>query len=422
MATVLERRPRVRGLDETGRRVALRVGIDATQILFGVSGGVEVYFRTLVRALAASKATTPVIIARDAQEKVLREQFPEVEIRALPTVYDAFAVRAKRWVMRKMVGAGVTPPRPSIPFKTLEDELGLDVLHCPVQMFADESFCSPSVLNLHDLQHIHFPENFAPAELELRRVRYAASATRANAIIASSEYTRRDILSNFDVSPAKVHTIPVACDPDVIAGLKTFSEEDARERYRLPQNFAFYPAAFWPHKNHVRLFEALAAVRRSSLQHDLKLVCAGCRKHSGREEIERGLDRFKVRGHVMFLDHIPTTHLAGVYKASTFCVVPSLFEASSYPVIEAQMLGVPAMCSAITSLPELMEGEAGLLFDPRSPDDIAQKMLRWLKDPADRQANADRGRIRAMREHSLQAYASRVRDLYAGITGSDLDV
>jgi alpha-1,3-rhamnosyl/mannosyltransferase len=103
-------------------------------------------------------------------------------------------------------------------------------------------------------------------------------------------------------------------------------------------------------------------------------------------------------------------------------VVPSLFESSSYPVIEAQTLGVPAMCSAITSLPELIEANAGLLFDPHSPDDIARQMLRWLKDPADRQAYAESGRVRATREHSLQAYASRMRDLYAGITGSDLDV
>jgi len=422
VATVLERRPRVRRLDETGRRVALRVGIDVTQILFGVSGGVEVYFRTLVRALVSSRAITPIIIARDVQVKVLRELFPDIEICELPTVYDAFSVRAKRWVTRRIGGRSIAPPRPSIPFRTLEDELGLNVVHCPVQMFADESFRSPSVLNLHDLQHIHFPENFTSAELKLRHVRYTASAMRASAIVASSDYTRRDILAHLDVAAEKVHTIPVACDPDIAAGLQQFSEHDARERYRLPEAFAFYPAAFWPHKNHVRLFEALAIVRRRALHHDLKLVCAGCRKHSGREAIEQALDRFRVREHVLFLDHIPTAHLGGVYKASSFCVMPSLFESSSYPVIEAQTLGVPAMCSAITSLPELMEAEAGLLFDPHSADDIAQQMLRWLKDPTDRQAYAERGRIRATREHSLQAYASRMRDLYAGITGSDLDV
>lgn len=422
MATVLERRPRVGGLDQTDRTVALRIGIDATQIVFGVSGGVEVYFRTLVQTLAASRATTPILIARDSQASELRRQFPGVEVRALPTVYDAFAVRAKRWMTRKLVGHSPTPPRPSIAFETLEEELGLDVLHCPVQMFADESFRSPSVLNLHDLQHVHFPENFTSAELELRRVRYAASAARASAIVASSEYTRRDILANLDVSPDKVHTIPVACDPAVVAGFTSFTEHDARERYRLPPNFAFYPAAFWPHKNHVRLFEALAIVRSRSLHHDLKLVCAGCRKHSGRETIEQALDRFQVREHVQFLDHIPTAHLGGVYRASQFCVVPSLFESSSYPVIEAQTLGVAAMCSAITSLPELMEGDAGLLFDPHSPEDMAQQMLRWLKDPAGRRACAERGQIRATREHTLQAYSSRMRDLYVGITGSDLDV
>ncbi len=323
---------------------------------------------------------------------------------------------------RKLIGGPATPPLPSVPFRIVEEELELDLLHCPVQMFADGTFESPGVLNLHDLQHLHFPENFSTAELTLRHQRYDESAQRAAAIVASSDFTRGDILAHLDVSDAKVHTIPVACDPEIIDGAHRFSTETARERYRLPEMFAFYPAAFWPHKNHARLFEALAIVRSRSLRHDLKLVCAGCRKHSGRDAVEQALDRFDVRDHVLFLDYIPTAHLGGVYKASQFCVMSSLFESSSYPVIEAQTLGVAAMCSAITSLPELMDEGAGLLFDPHSPESIAEKMLRWLDDPTDRREHAERGRTRAAREHSLQTYASRMRDLYASIIGRDADV
>jgi glycosyltransferase involved in cell wall biosynthesis len=423
VATALQTRPQSQSPLEGHCRVALRVGVDATQIVFGVSGGVEVYFRTLVRALSATgNSVAPVVIAREEQAATLRRELPGVPLRILPTVRDQLTVRAKRWIVRRLVSGGATPPLPAVPFGVLEDELELDVLHSPVQMFSDENFRSPSVLNLHDLQHVHFPENFTDAELTLRHERYTSSARRADAIVASSEFTRRDILNHLDVAAEKVHTIPVACNPEVAAGLRSFSLHDARERYELPENFAFYPAATWPHKNHVRLIEALAIVRSRSLRHDLKLVCAGCRKHSGRDAIEQALDRFDVRDHVRFLDFIPTAHLGGVYRASLFCVMPSLFESSSYPVIEAQTLGVPSMCSAITSLPELMDGEAGLLFDPTSSEDIAENMLRWLNDPTDRRQRAERGRTRAIREHSLLTYASRMRDVYAGIVGRDVDV
>ena len=422
MATLLESRHE----RDIGRPCdALRVGVDATQIVFGVSGGVEVYFRTLVRALLLDDDVDPVVVARADQVPHLRAVFgDDLLIRSLPIIYAPLAVRTARWLRRKLGTAATvqSPPPPSVPFRDVERELDLDVLHSPVQMFADDGFLSPGVLNLHDLQHIHFPENFSPAEREIRNRLYGSSARRADAVIASSEFVRRDIVRHLGLAPENVHLVPVACDPDDFAGAETFSADDAADRYDLPETFAFYPAAFWPHKNHVRLIEALAIVRSRAPQHDLKLVCAGCRAHSGLAAVEEALDRFSVREHVRFLDFIPTEHLGGVYRASTFCVVPSLFEASSYPVIEAQSLGVPAMCSSVTSLPELMAGGAGLLFDPASAEDIADKMLRWLNDPADRREHAERGRARAARDHGLDAYAARMRGVYARITGRDTDV
>jgi len=93
--------------------------------------------------------------------------------------------------------------------------------------------------------------------------------------------------------------------------------------------------------------------------------------------------------------------------------MPSTFEASSYPVIEAQVLGVPAMCSNVTSLPELMCDGAGLLFDPFDSADIAAKMLRWIDDPEDRKAHVERAQKKACRDHSLANYISGLERAYA---------
>ncbi|HEX6984549.1 MAG TPA: hypothetical protein VF170_04195, partial [Planctomycetaceae bacterium] len=193
MATVLENRRDHLTAGRRRGRAAVRVGVDATQIVFGVSGGVEVYFRTLVRALLLDRErVSPALVARAEQVPRLRADFGDLPIRVLPTVYAPLPVRAARWLRRKLGPAPAvqTPPPPSVPFRAIEQELGLDVLHSPVQLFADLGFRAPGVLNLHDLQHVHFPENFTPAEREMRDRLYGDSARHAAAVVASSEFVR----------------------------------------------------------------------------------------------------------------------------------------------------------------------------------------------------------------------------------------
>ncbi len=397
---------------------ATNVALDVMQIQFGVSGGVEVYMKTLVRALlheTAGKVHLTLLCHSD-QLAPLQALFGDEVAYYTSTVPATASLGA---AMRSTVLRGkdndAPGPHAHISFARLGEDRGIQLLHSPVQIFSQTDFTVPAVLNLHDLQHLHYPENFTPGDLEARHRLYSQSAELASAIIASSDFVRQDIIERMGVPASKVHTIPVACNPEVIEGLQKFSPEQAKQTYHLPETFAFYPAQFWPHKNHARLIEALAIVRARSPQHNLKLVLSGYRFLSGWPLVEQALEAHNLQDHVLFLDFVPSEHLGAIYRLAMFCIMPSLFEASSYPVIEAQMLGCPAMCSNITSLPELVVDGAGLLFDPLSPEDMADKMLRWLNDPDDRRLYAERGQRRARRNHSLEEYASRVMDVYSKV-------
>ena len=390
---------------------SLHVGLDVMEIKFGASGGVEVYMKTLVRALTAEAIRVTLLCTPD-QLRHLRSLFDDqvAYYSFNPELAVSLFLSAQRLLLRNEKTA--VAKHTNVSFARLRERLGIDVLHSPVQIFSRTDFLMPSVLNLHDLQHLHHPENFTEGDLRARSRLYAHSVALASAVIASSDFVRHDIIERMGMPAAKVFTVPVACDPDVESGLREFTAEQARQKYHLPQTFGFYPANFWLHKNHARLIEALAITRNRAPLYDFKLVLTGYRKLSGWPHVEQALDKFNMRNHVLVLDYIPTKHLAAIYREAAFCIVPSLFEASSYPVIEAQTLGCPAMCSNVTSLPELMIEGAGLLFDPLSVEDMAEGMLRWLKDPADRLAYAERGQRRARLRHSLPAYATRIRQIY----------
>jgi FkbM family methyltransferase len=394
----------------------LHVAIDTLEIVFGISGGVETYMKMLTSALVESGRRVTLICLPD-QMAALRRLFG--------TKVGYFVMRKSRAVAlaievpNRILGARLrlSAATSMATFSRLREDIGVDLLHSPVQIFSVLDFRVPSVLNLHDLQHLHFPENFTPSDIDARNRLYGLSASLADAIVVSSDFVRNDLVTQMQVPPAKVFTVPVTWDPRVVEGLGGFSVQDATSQYKLPPIYAVYPAQFWPHKNHARLVKALRIVRDKRPNIDLKLVFTGYRGHSGWPAVKATIEELGLEADVICLDHVPVYHLAAIYKGSIYCVMPSTFEASSYPVIEAQALGVPAMCSDVTSLPELVRGEAGLLFDPFDVEDIAAKMLQWLDDPEDRGAHAARARAKATHEHSVEQYVNGLANAYEHACG-----
>ncbi|WP_456717412.1 MULTISPECIES: FkbM family methyltransferase [unclassified Bradyrhizobium] len=394
----------------------LHVAIDTLEIVFGVSGGVETYMKMLTSALVESGRRVTIICLPD-QMAALRRLFG--------TKVGYFVMRKSRAVglaievPNRILGARrrLSAATSMATFSRLREDIGVDLLHSPVQIFSVLDFRVPSVLNLHDLQHLHFPENFTPSDIDARNRLYGLSASLADAIVVSSDFVRNDLVTQMQVPPAKVFTVPVTWDPRVVEGLGGFSVQDATSQYKLPPIYAVYPAQFWPHKNHARLVKALRIVRDKRPNIDLKLVFTGYRGHSGWPAVKATIEELGLEADVICLDHVPVYHLAAIYKGSIYCVMPSTFEASSYPVIEAQALGVPAMCSDVTSLPELVRGEAGLLFDPFDVEDIAAKMLQWLDDPEDRGAHAARAQAKAAHEHSVERYVNGLAKAYEHACG-----
>lgn len=387
------------------------VAIDTLEIIFGVSGGVETYMKMLTNALIKSGKSTTLICLPEQLESLRAIFSTEVSYLVMESS-DAreIVLRGKSTFLRQEFRARMSNTLAT--FSRLKEDFGIDIIHSPIQLFSVTDFTIPSVLNLHDLQHLHFPENFHPGDVEARKRLYGLSASLADAIIVSSEFVKNDLVEKMFIPPSKIFTIPVTWNPSVVEGLNKFSVDQARARYALPDSYVIYPAQFWVHKNHVRLIEALKIVRSSQTKIDLKLLLTGYRGHTGWPAVEEAIKRAGLHDHVICLDHVPVDHLAALYTASLFCVMPSTFEASSYPVIEAQYLGVAAMCSNITSLPELMKEGAGLLFDPYDSNDIADKMLRWILKPEDRAPFIERAKQRVIREHSIENYLSKLNLVY----------
>ena len=166
-------------------------------------------------------------------------------------------------------------------------------------------------------------------------------------------------------------------------------------RTALPQRYLFYPAQFWPHKNHLRLVEALGILRQRDLR--VPLVLTGSWSGTLRERtFEKTMSHARsmnVDEQLTVLGYVPDSDMAGLYRGAAALVFPTFFGPTNLPIIEAWALGCPVVTSDIRGIREQV-GDAALLADPREPEALAAAIERvWTDEELARELVA-RGRAR----------------------------
>ncbi len=311
-------------------------------------------------------------------------------------------------VRRASSPAGAVAASPPDPFLA---SLAPTVVHFTHQRFAPVP--AKTIFNPHDLLHRHHPEVFTPEVFALREALYIAWCQQATLVAADTPWVKDDLAVQYDLPRDKVRVVPFGGQ---ITESHCSDLTEARLRLRLPERFTFYPAQTWPHKNHIRLVEALALLRdRDDLT--VNLVCTGLQNEHW-PAIQRRIDELGLRQQVRFLGFVSPGDLRALYRLAEFVTLPSLFEGAGIPVLEAFAEGAPLTCSNTTSLPA-MAGNAALFFDPLDVESIADALRRMTADGSLRQELARRGSAR-LEFFTWERTARTYRALYRQLAGLSL--
>lgn len=266
----------------------------------------------------------------------------------------------------------------------------IDVIHTPVQFFPDLTFSGPMITTLHDLQHFHYPEFFTQQEIEFRNTFYKKSAEFAERVIVSFGHVKDDIVKFYDIPPEKIDVCPFGIDEPKKIDQKRFPS--VRRRYGLLERYLFYSANTWRHKNHMGLIRALKLVHeRYGIK--IPLVCTGHKYPDYFPELEKAIRDMGLDGHVVFTGYVPEDDLHLMLKNAELAVIPTLYEAGSFPLIEAMAYEVPVICSNVTSLPATI-GDERFIFDPKDIDGMAKKIADILNDGKLKEENRKNSRER----------------------------
>jgi glycosyltransferase involved in cell wall biosynthesis len=267
------------------------------------------------------------------------------------------------------------------------------------------------LLTVHDLSFVKTPETAMPGLRAYLNAVVPRSVHRADHILADSEATRQDVIDLYRVSPDRITVLYSGVD----AGFQPVTDktrlQGIRQRYQIGDRpFILSVGTVQPRKNYIRLVEALHHLADP----DLQLVIAGGKGWLADPLYER-INELGIQDRVRMIGFADDADLPALYSAAEVFALPSLYEGFGLPVLEAMACGTPVITSNLSSLPEVA-GEAALLVDPYSVDEITDAMRRLRAEQALRGKLVSAG-LEQSRRFTWQSAATQLRQHYRDLVG-----
>ena len=329
----------------------MKIGIDAHAI--GTrAGGNETYMRELLSALACAPSGDEIV---------------------------GLVNRGETWAPGGSVSMLPMPQAPAVlrvpailPWTARRHRF--DVLHT---QYAVPPWCPcPSVVSIHDIGWIRFPELFPP----LLRHRLAAltpgTLRRAARIFVLTEAIRHEIAEAYGVATERMDVVAPGVDPRYFERASEADLLRVRRQYHLPERYVLYVGALQPRKNLARLTAAFARLRDHGLPHALVLTGERTWLYG---EVAGAIDALGIADRLRFTGYVESSHLPALIQAADAFAYVSLYEGFGLPVLEALASGTPCVASTDPAVSEVV-GDAAVLCNPLDIEDIENGLVSVLSD------------------------------------------
>ena len=235
----------------------------------------------------------------------------------------------------------------------------------------------PTVITVHDLSHLRHPETHPRARVRQLERGLPPAVDRAACILTVSEFTRREVIAVFGVSPDRVVATPLGVEARFFPRTCDETAPLLKPLNLTHGRYFLVVGTLEPRKNILMTLEAHSRLP-DRVRGDWPLVVAGI---SGwlNETISQRLELARSRGQVRLLGHVRDDWLPALYAGAAMLSYPSIYEGFGLPPLEAMASGVPVVASDRASLPEVL-GDSGILLEPSDIEGLTSVMLRMIED------------------------------------------
>jgi glycosyltransferase involved in cell wall biosynthesis len=242
-----------------------------------------------------------------------------------------------------------------------------DLYHEP--NFIPMNFDGPTVITVHDLSYIRFPEAHPVERVKMMSKMLPPAIERADAIIADSHFTKSELMDEFGVLSEKIHVTHLGLSPDFYPRQQLEVAKVAM-KYKLKANEYFIAVGtIEPRKNLVQAIQAYRALP-DDLAKRYPLAIVGMRGWKEKGLLSE-LNNLVIQGKAKLLGYVDADDLPVLYSGARGLVFPSLYEGFGLPVLEAMACGTPVIASNSSSIPEVI-GDAGMLVEVGDVDGLKE--------------------------------------------------
>lgn len=233
------------------------------------------------------------------------------------------------------------------------------------------------IITLHDIIPYKMPETVGPNYLRIFLDQIPKIIPHCDGIITVSEYSKNDIIKEFNFPKEKVFVTHLAPENIYRPLNKEFSKKLIKDIYSIEGDFLLYIGGFSPRKNILGLIDAFSLLL-SHTNRKLNLVIAG-KKGISYNIYRNRAEELHIEDRVIFPGFISMEHLPYLYNAAELFLYPSFYEGFGLPPVEAMACGIPVITSNTTSIPEIV-GDSAILVDPNNTDEIYESMHKVIED------------------------------------------
>lgn len=228
------------------------------------------------------------------------------------------------------------------------------------------------------------------------RTYFKMALNRADKVITISEFSKTEILRQFDISEQKIEVIYLGVDKKFKPSNKEGADK-LRDIYGVDFKYILYIGNMKPHKNIKGLIEAYNLLD-SKDKNNYRLVIIA-KKDENFKELKKFVGNLSLDNNIIFLDFVPDDDLVLFYDFAEIFVFPSFYEGFGLPPLEAMACGTPVISSYSTSLREIL-GDSALYINPYDMIEISQKISSVLNDNKLREKLRSQGLIHAKKYDS----------------------
>lgn len=359
----------------------MRIGIDIRALMDLRYSGVSEYVMNLVNEILKQDKNNQYILFYNSF-KDIKSRLPEFGGDNVKLIGWRYPNKIFNYFLQKI-----------LKWPKIDRKLGVDLFFMPHINFASLSSDCKSIITIHDLSYLRYPEFFSTRKnVWHRMINVKKLIKKFDKIVSVSENTKNDIAVLCRIDELKVKVISSAISENCKRVDNINELTLVKNIYNLPGEFILYLGTIEPRKNIENLIEAYNLFKKRT-DSNVKLVIAGSKGWKYKYIFEL-ISKSQYSQDIIVLGYVEDAHKPALYTLSKLLVYPSFYEGFGFPPLEAMFCGTPVIASYSSSLPEVC-ADAALLVNPYNPNDISSALEELMSNNDLREKLIKKGLARA---------------------------